>query len=474
MSAEPVTAPSSAAGEPGTSLLVRAHRMLGRAPLWALVLGGYVLTRLWGWVVFSVVAREQGTNPWHVGRMGYLQFIGIWDSDWYRQIAEGGYPQDLPVSADGTVRQNRWAFYPLFPLAARGVSAVTGLDFVAAGSLVSLLCGAMAALLLYGFFATCLGERATLKNPPTGNIAAGRGSRTSGRAGRLGGLLGPGRDVVPVAAWATALVLLAPVSAILQVPYAESMNLMFLAGTLWALVRDRWWICALLMIPTCLSRPVGVPLAAALGLWWLVRVVAAFRERRRVAARTRATGEDPVESVAGSLLRALRRHLDLLGLALFACLCALSWVFIAWAATGRSDAYTATETAWRGAHLLPIQPWFQQAEVLLGDAGWAVLLLLGAVFVWAMGTRAVRSTLPEAIRLWCYCYLGYLVLFLFPQSSTFRLLLPVFPLAAPLVAVSDSRAYRVLLLVGAALGQLIWVGWLWHWKQLPGGGDFPP
>ena len=53
-------------------------------------------------------------------------------------------------------------------------------------------------------------------------------------------------------------------------------------------------------------------------------------------------------------------------------------------------------------------------------------------------------------------------------------LLPTFPLAAPLVEVSRSRGYRVLLLVGAGLGQLLWVGWLWHWKKLPSGGDFPP
>ena len=142
--------------------------------------------------------------------------------------------------------------------------------------------------------------------------------------------------------------------------------------------------------------------------------------------------------------------------------------------TGRPDAYTATETAWRGEHLLPVQPWFQQARVFFGDAGWLALalLLLGA---WALlGSRAVRRSLPGAVRMWLGCYGVYLLVFLFPQSSTFRLLLPTFPLAAPLVEVSRSRGYRVLLLVGAGLGQLLWVGWLWHWKELPSGGDFPP
>ena len=48
------------------------------------------------------------------------------------------------------------------------------------------------------------------------------------------------------------------------------------------------------------------------------------------------------------------------------------------------------------------------------------------------------------------------------------------PAAAALVHVSESRAYRVLLVIAGAVLQLVWVGWLWHWKQLPGGGDYPP
>lgn len=446
------TAAPGTGAEPGPGPAGRLSRRLaralaptlGRLPVWVVLLGIYLLTRVWGWIVFSLVARQQGTNPWVDGPMDYGRFIGMWDADWYRQIAATGYPQQLPTDPDGHVRQNPWAFYPLFPLAARALMRVTGLGFVPAGAAISVACGAVTAVLLYGFFRACR------------------------RDGRPAGLTAPARTIDVGPALATALVLLNPIAPILQVPYAESMSLMFLVSVLWALTARRWGICAVLLVPTCLSRPVGVPLGAALGLWWLVGWIRAARRARAEASSS--AGRTPGRAA----LRALRQTRAELALALFACACALIWPGIAWAVTGRPDAYTATETAWRGEHLLPVQPWFQQARVFFGDAGWLALalLLLGA---WALlGSRAVRRSLPGAVRMWLGCYGVYLLVFLFPQSSTFRLLLPAFPLAAPLVEVSRSRGYRVLLLVGAGLGQLLWVGWLWHWKELPSGGDFPP
>ena len=46
-----------------------------------------------------------------------------------------------------------------------------------------------------------------------------------------------------------------------------------------------------------------------------------------------------------------------------------------------------------------------------------------------------------------------------------------FPEATPATLSWVLTAYSV---VFGALLQLVWVGWLWHWKQLPGGGDYPP
>ena len=49
---------------------------------------------------------------------GYSLIAANWDGQWYRRIAEVGYPLHLPMGPDGHVAMNTWAFYPLYPLAA--------------------------------------------------------------------------------------------------------------------------------------------------------------------------------------------------------------------------------------------------------------------------------------------------------------------------------------------------------------------
>jgi hypothetical protein len=78
------------------------------------------------------------------------------------------------------------------------------------------------------------------------------------------------------------------------------------------------------------------------------------------------------------------------------------------------------------------------------------------------------------LRLWCACYMGYLLMFLHPQTSTFRMLLPLFPLALGAAFLSRSRAYRGTVVVMFLLLQMVWIGGVWAWAQLPGGGDYPP
>ena len=57
-------------------------------------------------------------------------------------------------------------------------------------------------------------------------------------------------------------------------------------------------------------------------------------------------------------------------------------------------------------------------------------------------------------------YVLYLLAVFFPQSSTFRLLMPVFPLLGA-VAVPRSVAYRVALVVLGIAGQWGWLLICW-------------
>mgnify|MGYP002652592559 CR=1 FL=1 len=77
----------------------------------------------------------------------------------------------------------------------------------------------------------------------------------------------------------------------------------------------------------------------------------------------------------------------------------------------------------------------------------------------------VRSTGIE-VRLWSASYLLYLLAVFFPQSSVFRLLFPLSPLAGAL-AVPRSRAWRIgVLAVGVALQ------WWWIWNMYGIGRNF--
>ena len=95
-----------------------------------------------------------------------------------------------------------------------------------------------------------------------------------------------------------------------------------------------------------------------------------------------------------------------------------------------------------------------------------------AAFTLFMMSRPVAA-LGMELRLWCCCYLGYLLVFLHPQTSTFRMLLPLFPLALG-AALLPSRAYRWTVALMFLLLQIVWIVWLWAWAPLPGGGDYPP
>lgn len=390
---------------------------LAAAPWWAQTVLVWAASRVWAWAVFTTVGRQQGPGPWGDGALGYVAFVGIWDSDWYERIAREGYPGRVPRDAAGVAEENPWAFYPVFPLLVRAVSALTGTGWDVTASTVSLLAGLGAALVVHRLFLR-------LAPPAT-------------------------------ALWGVALFAFNPVAPVLQVPYAESLHLVLLASSLLLVARGRHLAAAPVVLVMCLARPAGVPFAAALGVTWLVRTVRRYR--------------------AGELRRAADALDGLLGLAVFSGAAALAWPAIAWWATGEPTAYTDTETAWRGEPLRPVAPWFGTGVELFGPvAGFAAPFALVAAGTVLLRTRPVRRHLDLLARTWVACYAVYLLLFLHPQTSTFRLLLPMFPLALALAGASDSRAYRTACLVAGAVLQLVWVGWLWHWKQLPGGGDYPP
>ena len=385
-----------------------------RWPWYVQVLAVWALARIFSFAVFVAVAAQQGLNPWGwEGTPSYLQFIGAWDSEWYQRIFSDGYPSEIPRDETGRAQENPWAFYALFPGLVRVLAAVTGLGWEVLAPLVATAAGFGAALMVYRLFA----------------LRASAGT----------------------ALWGVVFLAVSPVSPVLQVPYAESLNLLLLAASLYLLITRRYLLAVPVVLVMCLSRPVGVAFALMMGILflrrWALRRQEAFprAEALQMAVLTAASG-------AG----------------------ALTWPALAWAYTGDLRAYTDTETAWRGDTLLVFKPWFVEAERLFGPVmGPAALIALVALVVLCLMSEPVRR-LGVEMQVWCAAYAMYLFAFLNPLTSTFRLLLPLFPLGLALAALSSSRAYRTAAALGFLVLQIVWVAWLWRWTPLPGGGDYPP
>ncbi|ACL40483.1 integral membrane protein [Pseudarthrobacter chlorophenolicus A6] len=400
----------------------RAAEVVRRWPWWAQVSAIYVAARLVSACIFMAAALHQGTNPWFPAKPDYWNFINIWDARWYGEVIANGYPTQLPTDALGNVQENAWAFYPLFPALARGLTSLTGMNPAASLTIIAMLSGWAAALVVYVLFRQKAEHAAAL--------------------------------------WGVAFFATFPVSAVLQVPYAEPLTLLLLAAALLLVIRRQYLWAMPVVVLMCLSRPVGVPFAAMLGILFLARLVAWIRQGQPKPV-------PPAASPAGELVR-------LAALTGVAGLSALAWPAAAWAATGDIEAYTKTETVWRGHDLVPFRPWFDTGVDLFGPvlgvlAPFVFVALFGAMLFLPPVVR-----LGVEMRLWCACYMGYLVVFLHPQTSTFRMLLPLFPLALGAVLLSRSRAYRGTAVTMFLLLQMVWIVWLWAWAQLPGGGDYPP
>lgn len=420
-------APARFGGEGPTARLSRgisdAGVRMAQWPWWLQVSLVFVVARVVSACIFMAAAVHQGVNPWFPPAPDYWNFITIWDGRWYSQAADNGYPSVLPVDANGVVKENAWAFYALFPFLGRGLSVITGLGTLQSLTAIAMVAGLGAALVIFKLFREAASRRTAM--------------------------------------WGVIFVSAFPVSPILQVPYAESLNLLLLSGSLLLVVRRRYLAAIPVVLLMCLSRPTGVPFAAMLGLLLVWRLWQRFRP---------ASPDEEPQAKSPSAPELL----SLGALVLATGLGALAWPAIAWAVTGDPSAYTRTETAWRGHDLVPFKPWFDTGRMLFGPVlGVLAPFVFVGLFVLLMVSKPVRA-LGAEMRLWCACYMGYLLVFLHPQTSTFRMLLPLFPLALGAALLSKSKAYRGTVVVMFVLLQIVWVVWLWAWAPLPGGGDYPP
>lgn len=388
---------------------VRGTRVWGM-PWWVAVIVVWLIGRSVSTAMLLFYAANQAENAWTGKSPSLFDFSSLWDGRWYNIIAVTGYPTELPLTDDGRVGENAWAFMPVFPLLARTLM-VFGLDWNTAGITISLLAGLGASFFFY---------RLVARYTPSSQ-----------------------------AIFAVLLFGLAPTAPLLQVAYGESLQMFFIAVTLFYLSHHRYSLVLIFGTVLAFTRPGAIALALVV----VIHGVTRYAKRR--------TQRFPVnERIAASMTAG---WLTVVGFA---------WPVVAALATGRPSAYFETELAWRSVYigyleLVPFTPWIQGMQWWTTQQwGWPPepwgYVLLGGVVVVAgliLVLPAARRVGPE-IRLWSLSYGLYVLAVFFPQSSTFRILAPLFP-ALAIVAAPRSRIYRILIVTLFVVGQFLWIGAAW-------------
>jgi hypothetical protein len=367
----------------------------------------YLLARLVTTGLLAVAAELSGAGS-RFGEGATLGSLALgWDAQWYWFLAETGYPAELPRTEAGGVAENQWAFMPIYAYLAKGLGLLLG-SWGAGAVVISLVAGYLSCLVLY---------RIVLM-----------------------------RAADDVAWWAVVFFACAPLAALFQVGYAESLFLLWLLLSLWAVMRRSYGWLYLLIPLMAFTRPGVLAFALFLGLFGIWRW---FGRRREPLP-----GLEVVHIVA---------------LGLLAVVTGFAWQVVAGVVTGDSGAYLATELAWRrnwlgetGAAFVPFDGF------VLGAAFWFGSWGLGAVagyIVLAASVVALTAVLlfePHVkrmgveSRLWSASYLLYLLAVFFPQSSVFRLLVPLSPMWGA-VAMPRSLWWRIGVLAACLIGQWWWI-----------------
>ena len=364
----------------------------------------YVLARAVTTAMLLVAAQLSGPGSRFGEDATIGSFVMGWDAEWYSFIAGFGYPSELPRDDAGNVTTNQWAFMPLYPALAK----VVGLGDYAAGALVvSLVAGYLAALVLF-----------TLLRGRVGSTAA---------------------------MWAVVFFVNGPLAALFQIGYAESLFLLWLFLALRCVQERRFgWLYALIPLMGY-TRPGVLAFSLFLALYGIWR----WSRRRHDMLRTR----EVVHIVATGLLAAA---------------VGFSWQLIAGAVTGDPAGYLETELSWRRAWtgeaggFVPFDGFVQAAAIWfrlwgLPEAWGYVALAVGVAATAALLLFAPPvKRLGAEVRLWSASYLLYLLAVFFPQSSLFRLLVPLSPLFGALAA-PRSTPWRIGVLVACLVGQWWWI-----------------
>ena len=376
-----------------------------------------------GWAAGFQVPNVTG---WSDADPGYEDLVTMWDSRWYERIADGGYPKTLPTDGEGQVRQNAWAFYPVFPVLARTLMMLTTLPWEIVAPTLSLALGAGAAVVM-----------SKIATP---------------RLGRYGAL-------ATVGLWGVY-----PAAPSLQMAYTESAAALVLCIFLLYVDRREWLWAGLAALVMGITRPIGAPLVLVIGIAVLWQWLEVRRNRSELPPWFYArAGGGVLAAAAGTLL----------------------WPAVTAAVTGVFDGYTRTQASWRAGGDLALFSWPRVMSLWLDKIADAPITMGWLFTIVAFGLVAVAVAGPWARRLgpamtsWVIGYAIYLLVMIEPYSSTIRFMLLAFPLGAIASGFADeSRPSRLRLVVRTSVVAVVFlalqVWWVREFLVFDPPTDLPP
>jgi len=395
-----------------------------RLSIW-LPLAIFGLTRLYGFVIIALASRQQVALPSadhpgiyqfsaHPASPGYLALITNWDGQWYERIATLGYHLPAAGASASAANDALWTynFLPGFPMAVGALMAVTGLSFAVCVTIVNLVAGAAAMVVMF-----------TLVERTAGWFVAGS------------------------AVMLTCCFVAAP---LFQAAYSESITLLLVCTVLLLIARRHYAWAVPVVVLMSLTRAVTPPLAI------VVLVHALLRLRNR--------SKDPVRRGQAVWMAVL---------ALVSALSVLVWPTVTSAITGSLKS-TGTKRSVSNAVVTGRFGWFTNSYEHIGWIGVAGLALLVILLV-ALALSPLTRTWGVEVRTWFAIYPIYLLFVVGVHTGVFRYLLLAFPMALLIVGspppgtIPRKRAALVVLVsvVGLAL-QIPWVSHALVVTQLAG------
>ncbi len=336
-------------------------------------------------------------------------FVDTWDARWYRKIFVSGYPHILPHNSVGNVASNAWAFLPAYPVTVKALNLLFHRGWNILSPAVAVVFGFFAAWILFLILHDIFGK--------------------------------------PTALWAVVLFSACAVSPIFQTGYAESMALFFTFASIRLTMQAKYFWALVPLALWSVTRPGEIAFAIVFtGL-----AVIAWRDKQPFGRLITA-------AAASALL-------------------GLMWPLIAWTSTGVANAYFATENAWREANtgsnrIYFVESWFVSAKYYCGALfGPIVVVAVWGLAAWILFWPSVRR-LGAVIRLWIAAYFVYLILVFYPQSSTFRILIPNLIIVGAFASATLKLKtwVKVLIVLVFVVTQVLWVTFFWDAHV----GSFPP